>query len=77
MAHENAQLSLDEKFRLLEMDQSKTTGAMKEITDALGLPEGHRIEAFDHSHIQGLTPLVQWLYLLMENQLKIFTGSIN
>lgn len=57
MAHENAQLSLDEKFRLLEMDQSKTTGAMKEITDALGLPEGHRIEAFDHSHIQGDDPV--------------------
>lgn len=57
MVHENAQLSLDEKFRLLEMDQSKTTGAMKEITDALGLPEGHRIEAFDHSHIQGADPV--------------------
>lgn len=57
MAHENAQLSLHEKFRLLEMDQSKTTGAMKEITDALGLPEGHRIEAFDHSHIQGADPV--------------------
>ncbi len=57
MAHENAQLSLDEKFRLLEMDQSKTAGAMKEITDALGLPEGHRIEAFDHSHIQGADPV--------------------
>lgn len=57
MAQENARLSLDEKFRLLEMDQSKTTGAMKEITDALGLPEGHRIEAFDHSHIQGADPV--------------------
>lgn len=57
MAHENAQLSLDEKFRLLELDKSKTTGAMKEITDALGLPEGHKIEAFDHSHIQGADPV--------------------
>ena len=53
MAGENARLSLDEKFRLLELDKKKTTGAMKEITDALGLPEGHKIEAFDHSHIQG------------------------
>lgn len=57
MAKENAQLSLDEKFRLLEMDKSKTTGAMKEITDALGLPAGHKIEAFDHSHIQGADPV--------------------
>lgn len=53
MAGENARMVLDEKFRLLEMDHEKTTGAMKEITDALGLPEGHKIEAFDHSHIQG------------------------
>ena len=57
LANDNGQLSFDEKFRLLEMDQSKTTGAMKEITDALGLPEGHRIEAFDHSHIQGADPV--------------------
>ena len=57
MAKENAQLSLSEKFRLLELDKSKTTGAMKEITDALGLPSGHKIEAFDHSHIQGADPV--------------------
>lgn len=53
LAKENAQITLEEKFRLMEVDESKTTGAMKEITDALGIPEGHRIEAFDHSHIQG------------------------
>lgn len=53
LARENAQITLEEKFRLLELDESKTVGAMKEIADALGIPEGHRIEAFDHSHIQG------------------------
>ena len=53
LARENAQITLEEKFRLLELDESKTVGAMKEITDVLGIPEGHRIEAFDHSHIQG------------------------
>jgi excinuclease ABC subunit C len=53
LARENAQITLEEKFRLLELDESKTVGAMKEITDALGISEGHRIEAFDHSHIQG------------------------
>lgn len=57
MAAENARLTLDEKFRLLEIDKGKTTGAMKEITDALGLPVGHKIEAFDHSHIQGADPV--------------------
>ncbi len=54
MAGKNARLVLEEKFRLLELDEQKTTGAMKEITDALGIRPGHKIEAFDHSHIQGL-----------------------
>ncbi len=53
MAAKNAKLVLDEKFRLLELDESKTTGAMKELTDAMGIAPGHKIEAFDHSHIQG------------------------
>lgn len=53
MAHKNARLVLEEKFRLLELDDRKTVGAMNEITDALGLPNGHRVEAFDHSHLQG------------------------
>lgn len=53
MAHKNAQLVLEEKFRLLELDDRKTVGAMNEITDAFGLPNGHRVEAFDHSHLQG------------------------
>lgn len=53
MAQKNARLVLEEKFRLLELDERKTTGAMNEITDVLGLPNGHRIEAFDHSHLQG------------------------
>ncbi|MCG0612283.1 excinuclease ABC subunit C [Lactiplantibacillus plantarum] len=53
MAQKNARIVLEEKFRLLELDERKTTGAMQEITDALGIPAGHKIEAFDHSHIQG------------------------
>lgn len=53
LAKKNARLVLEEKFRLLELDGRKTVGAMKEITDAMGIPEGHRIESFDHSHIQG------------------------
>lgn len=37
----------------MELNEQKTSGAMKEITDALGISMGHRIEAFDHSHTQG------------------------
>lgn len=57
MAQKNARLVLEEKFRLLELDDRKTVGAMNEITDALGLPNGHRIESFDHSNIQGQDPV--------------------
>lgn len=53
LAEKNAKIVLDEKFRLMEMNESKTSGAMQEIADALGIPEIHRIEAFDHSHTQG------------------------
>jgi len=53
LAEQNAQIVLEEKFRLMVMNESKTSGAMQEIADVLGLSEIHRIEAFDHSHIQG------------------------
>lgn len=53
LAQKNARLVLEEKFRLLELDERKTSGAMDEIMTALDLPSGHRIEAFDHSHLQG------------------------
>lgn len=57
MAQKNARLVLEEKFRLLELDNRKTVGAMDELMDVLHLPHGHRIEAFDHSHIQGQDPV--------------------
>lgn len=53
LAGKNAKIALDEKLRLMLLGEQKTTGAMKELTDALAIPAGHRIEAFDHSHTQG------------------------
>lgn len=53
MAKENAQYVLDEKFRLIEMNHRKTVGAMDELSKALNLKKLNRIEAFDHSHIDG------------------------
>lgn len=67
MAQKNARLVLEEKFRLMELDDRKTTGAMNEITDALGLPNGHRIEAFDHSHLQG-TDLVSAMVCFIDGR---------
>ncbi|MFK5705405.1 excinuclease ABC subunit UvrC [Ligilactobacillus sp. LYQ139] len=57
MAQKNSRLVLEEKFRLLELDNRKTVGAMDELMDVLHLPHGHRVEAFDHSHIQGQDPV--------------------
>ncbi|MEJ6400749.1 excinuclease ABC subunit UvrC [Nicoliella lavandulae] len=67
MAGKNAKLVLDEKFRLIELDEIKTTGAMNELTDDLGIQRGHRIEAFDHSHIQG-TDLVSAMVVFEDGQ---------
>lgn len=57
LANKNAKLVLDEKFRLLELDERQTIGAQNEILNALGLPNGHVLVAFDHSHIQGADPV--------------------
>lgn len=57
LAAKNAKIKLDEKFRLLELDNRTTVGAQNEIFAALGLAPGHVIEAFDHSHIQGTNPV--------------------
>ncbi|MCY9807499.1 excinuclease ABC subunit UvrC [Lentilactobacillus senioris] len=67
MAQKNAQLVLEEKFRLLELDERKTTGAMKELTDAMGIAPGSKIEAFDHSHIQG-ADLVSAMVVFVDGQ---------
>lgn len=53
LAEKNAKIELDEKFRLMEMNVNKTSGASQELADALGIDKIHRIEAFDHSHISG------------------------
>ncbi len=57
LATQNSQISLNERFNLIEMDERKTIGAAEELGEALGLPSLKRIEAFDHSNIQGTSPV--------------------
>ncbi|WP_407371167.1 excinuclease ABC subunit UvrC [Carnobacterium sp.] len=57
LATKNSEISLNEKFQLIEMDDRKTIGAIKELSEALSLPLASRIEAFDHSNIQGTNPV--------------------
>ncbi|MCM3129823.1 excinuclease ABC subunit UvrC [Paenibacillus provencensis] len=57
MATENAKVSLDEKFRLIERTEERTSKAAQRLGEALGLPTLSRIEAFDNSNIQGANPV--------------------
>ncbi|WP_274652447.1 excinuclease ABC subunit UvrC [Paenibacillus humicola] len=57
MAADNAAVTLDEKFRLLERDEDRTLKASQGLAEAIGLPEVRRIEAFDNSNIQGASPV--------------------
>ncbi|WP_124058553.1 excinuclease ABC subunit UvrC [Vaginisenegalia massiliensis] len=53
LCRKNSQIALDEKFRLIEMKQLKTLGAVEELAQLLNLPRANYIEAFDHSNILG------------------------
>lgn len=53
----NSEIALKQNFRLIEMKEQKTTGAIEELSEVMGLPYIERIEAFDHSNIQGTNPV--------------------
>ncbi len=57
MAEENATLALEEKFKLIERDEARTTVAIEKLGEALGIDTPYRIEAFDNSNIQGADPV--------------------
>ncbi|SDX22424.1 excinuclease ABC subunit UvrC [Paenibacillus sp. CF384] len=57
MAVNNAKVTLDEKFKLIERDEERTFRASEGLAEALGLPQVRRIEAFDNSNIQGTDPV--------------------
>ncbi|OWA35050.1 excinuclease ABC subunit C [Saccharibacillus sp. O16] len=57
MACENARVSLEEKFRLIERNEERTSGAADRLGHALGFDGLHRVEAFDNSNIQGTNPV--------------------
>ncbi|MBG9980833.1 excinuclease ABC subunit UvrC [Facklamia sp. DSM 111018] len=53
LCEKNAKLSLDEKFRLIELSTRKTIKAVEELADLLNIPQANYIESFDHSNIHG------------------------
>ncbi|HZG57553.1 excinuclease ABC subunit UvrC [Paenibacillus sp.] len=57
MAADNARVTLEEKFRLIERDEERTVKAVEGLAEWLGAESIHRIEAFDNSNIQGADPV--------------------
>lgn len=57
LAMENAKISLQEKFSLIERDEERTIQAVEQLGEALNIETPHRIEAFDNSNIQGTDPV--------------------
>ncbi|MBM7597771.1 excinuclease ABC subunit C [Virgibacillus halotolerans] len=57
LAMENANISLQEKFSLIERDEERTIQAVEQLGEALNIEIPHRIEAFDNSNIQGTDPV--------------------
>lgn len=57
MASDNARVALEEKFRMIERDQSRTVKAVEMLGKWLGTGPIRRIEAFDNSNIQGVEPV--------------------
>jgi excinuclease ABC subunit C len=53
MAEENARLVLSRDRERMKREDSRTLGAVREISSLLGIPSAGRIEAFDISNISG------------------------
>ncbi|MFD0675142.1 excinuclease ABC subunit UvrC [Cohnella sp. GCM10027633] len=57
MACDNSRVALEEKFKLIERDETRTVKAADGLAELLGIPSANRIEAFDNSNIQGASPV--------------------
>jgi len=67
MACDNSRVALEEKFRLIERDESRTAKAAEGLANWLGIPSASRIEAFDNSNIQG-TSAVSAMVVFMDGK---------
>ncbi len=54
LAAKNAQMVLDQDKDKIKREEARTTGAVKAISDKIGIGEIHRMEAFDISNISGV-----------------------
>ena len=57
LAMKNAQIALEERFSLIELDEERTIKSVEKLGEILGIETPRRIEAFDNSNIQGADPV--------------------
>lgn len=54
LAKRNAQVVMVSDMEKLKREEARTVGAVRELGELLGIPDIHRMEAFDISHISGV-----------------------
>lgn len=57
LAEKNGQIQLTEHLNMQLANEERTIGATEDLSSLLGLPYIQTIEAFDHSNIQGTSPV--------------------
>lgn len=57
LSMKNAEISLREKFQLIERQEQRTIGACEDLGVAMNISPPLRIEAFDNSHTGGVDPV--------------------
>ncbi|MEI3612609.1 excinuclease ABC subunit UvrC [Pseudogracilibacillus sp. SO30301A] len=57
LAGRNAQIALEERFSLIELDEERTIKSVERLGELLNIETPRRIEAFDNSNIQGTDPV--------------------
>lgn len=57
LAGKNAQIALEERFSLIELDEERTIKSVERLGEILNIETPRRIEAFDNSNIQGTDPV--------------------
>lgn len=57
LSMKNAEISLSQKFQLIERQEQRTIGACVDLGEAMNISPPLRIEAFDNSHTGGVEPV--------------------
>lgn len=76
LAIKNAQVSLQQKFDLLEKSVEKTQGAIENLGQLLNIPTPVRIESFDNSNIMGTSPVSAMVVFINGKPSKKIIASI-